>query len=90
MRNAETVAFAVKTLFYFKTMINNRDVGIRLGDFNSPAFCLIGAVCSRTGVHNFTANFPCNVGDAIRANVIAKSFGQKVCDYCRKKRKQLI
>jgi len=22
--------------------------------------------------------------------VIAKSFGQKVCDYCRKKRKQLI
>ena len=49
-------------------MINNRDAMIRLGDFNSPAFCLVGAVHTRTRIHNFTADFPCDVGDAMGAN----------------------
>ena len=49
-------------------MIRNPDANIRLGDFNSPAFCLVGAVCTRTGVHNFTVDFPGEVGDAMRAN----------------------
>ena len=48
-------------------MILKPDANIRLGDFNSPAFCLVGAVCPRNRVHNFTAGFPCDVGDAIRA-----------------------
>ena len=47
-------------------MIRNTDANIRLGDFNSPAFCLIGAICSRTRVHNFTADFPCDVGGVMR------------------------
>ena len=41
---------------------------IRLGDFNSPAFYLVGAVHTRTRVHNFTADFPCDVGDAMGAS----------------------
>ena len=49
-------------------MINNLDANIRLWDFNSPAFRLVGAVCPRTRVLNFTANFPCDVDDAMRAN----------------------
>ena len=49
-------------------MVNNLDVNIRLGDFNSPTFYLIGTVCSRTRVLNFTADFPCDVGDSMGAN----------------------
>ena len=46
-------------------MIIKSDTNIRLGDFNSPAFRLVGAVRPRNRVHNFTPDFRCDVGDAI-------------------------
>ena len=48
-------------------MRNNPDANTRPGDFNSPAFYLVGAVSTRTRVHNFTADLPCDVDDALAA-----------------------
>ena len=49
-------------------MRNNPDANTRLSDFNSPAFYLVGAVSTRTRVHNFTADLPCDVDDAMAAS----------------------